>query len=62
MEFMKRWIITVLCLFAAIACYVFGIPAGGVFFLILGLLLEGIFWTRLFKRNTAKMKGDRGKY
>lgn len=58
MDFLKRWMTALFCLFAAIACYVFGIPAGGVFFLVLGMLLEGIFWTRLFKRSTPKTRGN----
>lgn len=43
MELLKRIIITVLCFFAAIACYGFGIPAGGIVFLLLGLILKGYF-------------------
>ena len=29
MNIIKRWICTILCMVLAIACYVFGIPAGG---------------------------------
>jgi len=35
-------------LFAAIAFYAFGIPAGGAVFLLLGIVLEGLFWFGLF--------------
>lgn len=54
MKSLQRWLITVLCLFAAIACFAFGVPAGGAIFLVLGIVLEGVFWTRLFKRKTHK--------
>lgn len=54
MKLLQRWLITLLCLFAAIACYVFGIPAGGAIFLVLGVVLEGLFWVRLFKRKPQK--------
>ncbi|WP_420591342.1 hypothetical protein [Bacterioplanoides sp.] len=44
MEFIKRFVFVIVCLFAAIACYTFGIPQGGVLFLIAGLVFEGLFW------------------
>jgi len=47
----RRIIITLFCLLAAIACYVIGIPIGGVLFLVLGIIFEGVFWLRLFRRN-----------
>ena len=47
----KRVLIAFACLFAAIACYAFGIPAGGVIFLVLGFLLEGAFWFQLTRRK-----------
>ncbi|WP_201276910.1 hypothetical protein [Microbulbifer sp. ALW1] len=53
MKTIKRLLVAVTCLFAAIACYVFGIPAGGALFLILGLLLEGLFWHQLLRRRKA---------
>lgn len=46
-----RLLIAVLCLFAAIACYVFGTPAGGLLFLLLGVALEGVFWMMLFRKR-----------
>jgi len=49
-----RFLIAVLCLFAAIGCYVFGAPAGGLAFLILGAVLEGTFWVMLFRKRTKK--------
>jgi len=54
MKFFKRMLITVLCFFAAIACYVFGIPAGGMVFLILGLIFEAMFWFGIFGKKTNK--------
>jgi len=49
-----RFIIASLCLFAAIGCYVFGAPVGGVIFLIGGAILEGVFWVMLFRRNSKQ--------
>jgi hypothetical protein len=43
-----RVVIVVACLFAAIGCYFFGVPAGGVVFLLLGLIFEGMFWFGIF--------------
>jgi len=57
---MKSWMrfaIAALCLFSAIACYVFGAPAGGIVFLLLGALLEGFFWIMLFRKRTNKNNG-----
>ncbi|MFV8783429.1 hypothetical protein ACNKU7_13520 [Microbulbifer sp. SA54] len=51
MQTFKRLLVAFACLFAAIACYVFGIPAGGAVFLVLGLLLEGMFWFQLTRRR-----------
>jgi len=49
----KRLIITILCLLAAITCYLFGVEAGGALFLVLGMVFEGIFWVRVFRRSKA---------
>lgn len=46
-----RLAVTVFCFFAAIACYVFGIPVGGVVFLVLGAVFEGLFWTGVLGRK-----------
>ena len=48
MGFIKRFVFVLVCLFAAIACYAFGIPQGGVVFLVAGLVFEGLFWFGLF--------------
>ena len=51
MKSSKRLAITLLCLLAALACYLFGVEAGGALFLILGVVFEGIFWARAFRRT-----------
>jgi len=51
LKIIARVLLAAFFLFAAIACYVFGIPAGGVIFLLLGLVLEGLFWFGLFGRK-----------
>ncbi|WP_323846326.1 hypothetical protein [Microbulbifer magnicolonia] len=51
---MKKHLITILCLLAALACYIFGVPAGGALFVVLGIVLEGIFWVRLLRRSGTK--------
>lgn len=40
-----------ICFFAAIACYVFGVPAGGAVFIIFGLAFELLFWTGILGRK-----------
>jgi len=47
-----RWGLTAICLFAAIGCYVFGAPAGGIVFLLLGAVFEGLFWFRIFGKKS----------
>ncbi len=54
MRILYRILIVVTCFFAAIACYVFGVPVGGVIFLILGLAFESMFWMGLFGRKRTK--------
>jgi hypothetical protein len=47
-----RHAFTLLCLLAAIAAYgLAGSARGTVFFLGLGIVLEGTFWYRLFRRK-----------
>lgn len=52
MKLLKRVLLTVLCFFAAIACYVFGIPVGGIAFLILGMAFEVLFWFGVFGKKS----------
>ena len=53
MNIFKRVILTLLCFFMAIGCYVFGIPAGGAVFFILGIVFEGLFWFGLFGKKSS---------
>lgn len=48
MKIISRVAITLGCLLAAIACYVFGVPVGGLAFLVAGLIFEGMFWLGIF--------------
>lgn len=51
MKIVARIIVSAVCLFAAVACYVFGAAVGGALFLLFGLMLEGLFWFGLFGRK-----------
>ena len=51
MKIAKRWALTVLCLVLAIACYAFGVPAGGTLFLLAGIVFEILFWVGLLGRR-----------
>ncbi len=51
MNVISRALLIVVCFFAAIACYVFGIPAGGVAFVVLGVIFEGLFWMGIFGKR-----------
>lgn len=51
MEFIKRFIFVIVCFFAAIACYTFGIPRGGMLFFLAGLVFEVLFWLGIFGRK-----------
>lgn len=53
MNLIYRVLLIVVCFFAAIACYAFGVPAGGVAFVILGVIFEGLFWTGLFGKKQS---------
>ena len=48
MKLLTRLLVLIGCFFAAIACYVFAIPAGGAIFLGIGLIFEAFFWVGLF--------------
>jgi hypothetical protein len=47
-------IYTFFSLVAALAVYAAGSAIGSVFFLIVGVVFEGVFWTRLFRRKSTK--------
>lgn len=51
MKLLLRIALTTLCFFAAIACYSFGVPVGGLVFIVLGVIFEGLFWTGIFGRR-----------
>lgn len=59
MNLLARISLAVVCLFSAIACYVFVIPFGGEFFLILGFILEVLFWFGLFGKKKKHIKVSR---
>lgn len=52
MIIIKRVFLTLLCFFIAIGCYVFGIPAGGAVFFVLGIVFEGLFWIGVFGKKS----------
>jgi len=51
MNMIFRVLLIVACFFAAIACYVFGVPVGGIVFVILGVIFEGLFWIGIFGKK-----------
>lgn len=51
MNDLKRHLVTVACLLAAIASYVLGFNPGMGLFLALGACLETVFWVRLLNRR-----------
>ncbi|MFS1523785.1 hypothetical protein ACL7TT_06665 [Microbulbifer sp. 2304DJ12-6] len=51
MSVIFRVILIVACFFAAIACYLFGVPVGGIVFVILGVVFEGLFWIGIFGKK-----------
>ncbi|UTW49615.1 hypothetical protein [Bacterioplanoides sp. SCSIO 12839] len=56
-DWIKRFVLMVVCLLAAIGCYTFGIPKGGIAFLLLGLVFEGLFWFGLLGNRKHKKTG-----
>jgi len=48
---MKYHLHTWLFLLVAFLCYFLGMALPAAFFMLLGLLAEGVFWVRLFRRN-----------
>lgn len=57
MQVFYRILIVTACLFAAIASYAFGVPAGGAVFLVVGLAFETAFWVGLFGRKSVRAHG-----
>lgn len=55
MNIIARVAFIIFCFFAAIACYTFGVPVGGIIFVLLGVVFEGLFWLGIFG-GRKKMK------
>lgn len=51
MKIIIRIVIIVACFFSAIGCYSFGVPAGGVVFLLAGFVFESMFWVGMFGKK-----------
>lgn len=54
MKGIYRILIAFICLMAAIASYSFGIQSGVFLFVVLGFILEGLFWFGLFPTKRQK--------
>lgn len=54
MKWIGRKIGAILCLIAAIICYIFGAPSGGVLFLLIGAGLEILFWVGILGPKKSK--------
>lgn len=48
---MRRHGLTLACLIGAVLCYLLGAAEGVIAFVITGLILESLFWFRLFRRR-----------
>lgn len=44
-------VITFSCLIAAAIAYLAGSASGAIIFFVVGVVLEGVFWLRLFRRK-----------
>lgn len=51
-----KHIITFFILFAAVVAYLAGSTLGSMIFLIIGAVLETIFWFRILRRNESASK------
>lgn len=58
MRILTRTLTAVFCLFAAIACYVFGVPVGGAIFIVLGVIFEAMFWIGVFGQRKRISEKD----
>jgi len=54
MVFLMKHIFTFFSLVAALAAITVGSTIGSVIFLIVGVVFEGVFWTRLFRRKVTE--------
>ncbi|NWO06925.1 MAG: hypothetical protein HLX50_14875 [Alteromonadaceae bacterium] len=51
MQARTRVLLTLFFLMAAVACYIFGMNAGGFAFILVGLVFEVLFWVGVFTRK-----------
>lgn len=56
MKLIMRVAIVGACFFAALACFSFGVPAGGGLFILLGVVFEGMMWHQLFRPKKNRHK------
>ncbi|WP_210561777.1 hypothetical protein [Psychrosphaera aestuarii] len=54
MKFLRRCLVPLLLLIAAIAFYRMGIVAGALAFIVIGFFFELAFWSKLFPRKKKK--------
>ncbi len=46
-----KHVITFFCFIAAVTSYLAGSASGAVIFFVVGVILESVFWFRLFRRK-----------
>jgi hypothetical protein len=46
-----KHVLTFLCLLGAVGLYIAGSATGAAALLVAGLLLEGVFWVRVFRKQ-----------
>lgn len=56
-----RHLITFACLAAAVTAYIIGWWQGVTGFVVVGMLLEGIFWFRLLRKKKQKISLESGR-
>ena len=49
--FKMKHVITFSCLIGAVAAYLAGSASGAVILFVVGVILESVFWLRLFRRK-----------
>lgn len=58
MKRLHKWALLVLILIAALACYMLGFGKGAVGFVIMGVLLEMVFWFTAFSSDKKSLKSN----
>lgn len=56
MKTFKKCLLLVVLIIAAISSYSYGVSAGILAFVVLGMTLELIFWLQLFKKKKTILK------